>query len=342
MLTSSQPSGGFLSDTTWATLQVQSKSLEWLDTGLSTPPPSDDGRPKRRKMHFADDCTPTGLRPVIGATVPASPEEVEDVPSRHGDIGHSKLCFALQPERLPAAQTRCAPCLGYIENSNATKDGFRHSFYRDIPDAEEYCGLITMGQMLSKPLEHSVSIVQQLQLARDLAVTVLRFHSTPWLGSYLTTRDLVFVKRAPSVGFNHCLQTLHLVSNFTQRDDVDEDKLLNVLPMETTDDAEAEEDARLLHGVRNVTLWYLGAILLQIACWRDMDATTNDVLTVRRLSSHVFAMGPKYQELTKKCLDCDIGYGDDLSKPRLQQAVYKNIICELTDMIERLDVDPDS
>ena len=49
-------------------------------------------------------------------------------------------------------------------------------------------------------------------------------------------------------------------------------------------------------------------------------------------------LGPRYQELTNKYLGCDFGFEDDLSRPRLQQAVYENLVCELNEMIRCLDL----
>lgn len=71
------------------------------------------------------------------------------------------------------------------------------------------------------------------------------------------------------------------------------------------------KNARLQYGIRNMTLWSLGAILLQIGLWARIDSP-DDVVTVRRLSSQRSALGPRYQQLTQRCLGCDFGYGDDL------------------------------
>lgn len=49
-------------------------------------------------------------------------------------------------------------------------------------------------------------------------------------------------------------------------------------------------------------------------------------------------LGKRYRDLTKQCLECDSAFGDDLSKPRLQQAVYEHVVCGLTEMIRTLDI----
>lgn len=52
-------------------------------------------------------------------------------------------------------------------------------------------------------------------------------------------------------------------------------------------------------------------------------------------------LGKRYRDLTKQCLECDFAFGDDLSKPRLQQAVYEHVVCGLTEMIKTLDIQED-
>lgn len=67
----------------------------------------------------------------------------------------------------------------------------------------------------------------------------------------------------------------------------------------------------------------------------------DDVVAVRRLAQKVPMLGKRYRNLTKQCLECDFAFGDDLSKPRLQQAVYEHVVCGLTEMIKTLDVEED-
>lgn len=66
------------------------------------------------------------------------------------------------------------------------------------------------------------------------------------------------------------------------------------------------------------------------------------VLRHNKLREHLAKSYDAYtdiaEELTNKCLGCDFGYGDDLSKPRLQQAVYEKLVCELDDMIRSLAI----
>ena len=100
--------------------------------------------------------------------------------------------------------------------------------------------------------------------------------------------------------------------------------------------AQSFEEAQYKHGVRNITLYSLGAALLAIGRWERIDH--NDIEGVRRLASRPCYLGPVYQELTQKVLDCDFGYGKDLKKPRLQEAIYEMVVLELESMIASLDI----
>lgn len=79
---------------------------------------------------------------------------------------------------------------------------------------------------------------------------------------------------------------------------------------------------------------------LQIGTWSALKSP-DDVVAVRRLAQKVPVLGPRYRNLTKQCLECDFAFGDNLSKPRLQLAVYEHVICGLTEMIKALDIDKD-
>ncbi|KAK8061946.1 hypothetical protein PG994_008312 [Apiospora phragmitis] len=46
--------------------------------------------------------------------------------------------------------------------------------------------------------------------------------------------------------------------------------------------------------------------------------SVDDVVAVRKLASkHNARLGPRYQDLTLKCIECDFGQGCDLSSPQL-------------------------
>lgn len=96
------------------------------------------------------------------------------------------------------------------------------------------------------------------------------------------------------------------------------------------------KEAKLIHGIYNATVYNLGVALLSIGRWARVDP--NDVLNVRRTVSQPYPLGPKYQEMTQKVLECDFGCGKDLSKTPLQHAIYEGIMLELKSMISSLSI----
>ncbi|KAK8137554.1 hypothetical protein PG984_003047 [Apiospora sp. TS-2023a] len=322
------PQRSLSTEPSWSILQVHSQNLKWTDTGWNTPPSSeDDVRPKRRRTQIKSASLST-------------PRHLNGVTPEPEDIDTNAVCLGFQKMCLKSSSTRSYHCLGSLDDTS--ENGFRHSFYQ----GQKICRPVhticdqtvnmsyTMGDMIAEALDGCQSVLRQLMLARDLVLTVLKFYSTPWLGEYITAKDILFLGKLKASDLAQHLETLHLETSFVQNlAHYDSESI-----MEDPASSKAYEDAKIQYGVRNITLWCLGTMLLQIASWRQIDAT-DDVSTIRRLSGMTYCPGPRYQRLTKKCLECDFGCGDDLTQPRLQQAVHRGLICELNDMIQSLDID---
>lgn len=267
------------------------------------------------------------------------------------DLCSNGLCSVLYKTDscLPVSSTD-GSCLGYIRG--VSDEGFRHHFYGNASDPDKVTALrsaarldiesLSMSDIMSFQAEKNVSVVEQLELARDLVLTMLKFYSTPWLRGYFSLGDLSFFPVDRNLSAS--LKTLHVGLDFVQRPHnsprtqaIEEGGISSARDDMPDDLKETMELARLQYGVRNLTLWSLGTVLLQIGRWSRMEAPDN-VALVRKLSSQVSSLGPRYRDLTKKCLECDFGFGDDLSKPRLQQAVYDGLVGELNDMIGSLSI----
>ncbi|KAH8753004.1 hypothetical protein F5883DRAFT_432682 [Diaporthe sp. PMI_573] len=306
-------------------LQVQSRTLDFMEPGLNTPPHSgDDGHRKKRKVRFNFDENQE--QSTVGPRAMTKQDQAT-VDLRIAE----NLCTVLQG----TSQDSCGlKCLGYLDS--CCNETFRHSFFgmaASRPVSESLC--LSAKEILSRPAETSVTIVDQLTLARSFAMAVLKFHSTPWLREYITIQDFSFFRFDDS-DLSSCIHTAHLAFDFVHT------SLREGFPIPTEDMIanEAIEEAKLVHGVRNLTLWGLGTVMLQIGTWSTLDSP-DDVVAVRRLAQKVSMLGKRYRDLTKQCLECDFAFGDDLSKPRLQQAVYENVVCGLTEMIKTLDIEED-
>ncbi|KAK8017746.1 hypothetical protein PG993_014072 [Apiospora rasikravindrae] len=330
----------------WSILHVRSEALEWMDTGWDTPPASDDDiAPKRRRVHSANDSSTArnAAAHIYRGHTPTPDDFDEERLELEDPALPYATCLGLQRTGLKPSPTQSPCCLGYADNSS--EDGFRHSFYQSHQAGYDSKSTIrekavempyTMSDILAEALDGCQSILRQLMLARYVVATVLKFYSTPWLSEYVTANDILFLGKLEKSDLARHLDTIHLETSFVQ---APRQRFPDT--MEALGSTKAFEDAKIQYGVRNITLWCLGTMLLQIASWRVIDAA-DDVSTIRRLSNLSYCPGPRYQRLTKKCLECDFGCGDDLSQPRLQQAVYKGLICELNDMIQSLDMNVES
>ncbi|KAK7909079.1 hypothetical protein PG985_014957 [Apiospora marii] len=317
----------------WFKLKIRSQVLDWINARPPSPPDPDNVQRKRRRVHFADTHRP-----------PSPPEPsptAEVIPQNLAETG---ICTALVRGRLASHGNQDdSRFLGFIDTP-PQHEAFRHSIHLSHSEQDLYTeNPKSLEQALDLSMERALTFIGQLKLARNVVTAVLKFHSTQWLKSYFGLRDFSYFMLQDSL--DSSLDTLHVDYDFRDPSRSaldpslagdDNDVEMQCAP-EPQDLSGVFEDARLKYGIRNVTLWSLGTVLLQIGTWSS--ATSPDkVLEVRKLSSQASALGPKYQQLTKKCLDCDFGYGDNLASPRLQQAVYESIVCELTRMIKSLSI----
>lgn len=318
-------------------LQVRSQKTDWFECRKRSPDPSDygDDYKKRQRKRFTDDCSLP--RKLEATTQLPTPEASEPQSTICENLMETDICSVLTEERSRLITASLPRYLGYIESS--VTDNFRHSIYhgseRKGLDPQR---LAFMSQIFGKSVESAMTVVDQLKLARNMVVAVLKFHSTPWLQQYFVADDFRFFE--VDTKLSSSLRTLHFSVDLISKGRTEpSESCMQGIDMPDTSEAliEEVENARMQYGIRNMTLWSLGAILLQIGRWSKISSL-DDVVIVRKLSSQVPPLGPRYQQLTKKCLDCDFGYGDDLSKSRLQKALYENLVCELTEMIEGLSI----
>jgi hypothetical protein len=80
---------------------------------------------------------------------------------------------------------------------------------------------------------------------------------------------------------------------------------------------------------------------MQKACdvANSLDERHTLFFTAKRMSRLVSAKsGSRYGEIVRKCLACDFDRGDDLSRPALQEGVYREVDCELMELEDLLRV----
>lgn len=336
-----------LLETSLTRIQVRTRTMDsiiWSNDSLLAPPPKIDdmrnSRQKRQKTKVTSvsDCSDivSEASPVASAVSLATSQSSAGPPDDLQLTGH--FCAELSKRCSTPDIAYSKEGLGHIDSS--VQEAFRHCFFPCLNDPRcNDMGLgdvMAMNEVLGQSIHNRLDIVSQLRLAHCLVSMVLKFNSTPWLNDMWSVGDIAFFRQGDDL--TKSLQTLHLGAELIHSVPDSEDFMMEVeSPANLAH--HSVEDARYKHGVGNITLFSLGAALLAIGRWERVDH--NDIEGIRRLASQGSYLGPVYQELTQKVLDCDFGYGKDLKKPRLQEAIYEMIILELESMIASLDISRD-
>ncbi|KAF5974208.1 hypothetical protein FCOIX_8414 [Fusarium coicis] len=320
-------------------VHVRSQAMDSMGAGsLTTPPDSDSSRNRARKrrrvVRFEDDeATNCGDDMDLGVSF----REVNHGQGLTLDLQSTRhLCSELLSNGVYCRQNPTATCVGYLDT--CSHERFRHSFFQccqgvcnpKLCKADIASGTLTrMDDMLAHPRSEELSVPSQLQLALQIVSAVLKFNSTSWLGEYWGLQDLYFFEQGSDLTAS--LRTLHIGIDWSKRSPGE------LMEVDSSGDSRSFEDAKLVHGIRNATIYNLGVALLAIGRWAPVDS--NDILHVRRMASQACPLGSKYHEMTQKVLECDFGCGKDLSRPQLQQAIHDGIVLELESMISSLSLE---
>ncbi|RYP65227.1 hypothetical protein DL770_009054 [Monosporascus sp. CRB-9-2] len=311
-------------------LQVRSRHMEWAPY-LRLPllsPDSGEERPRKR------------MKPV---------RFNEDYPKpRSAKAPIQGQCLAQPPVDSQKATDMGPHCLGHIDVKS--EECYRHVFFASSgssckgfrPSTMEGGELIPMDAVC-ETAGGMFSTVDRLQMARSLVSVVLKFHATPWLGEAWRLQDLSFFHQGGQ-DLTRSFRTLHLGVEFDQKNlrQMCVGSTMEGVQRTTSTNrlSQVSEDERLFCGIENMALHCLGVALLQIDRLKKMEP--EDVLGVRKMARLSSSLGPRYQEITQKCLRCDFGYGTDLSKTQLQKAVYESVAGTLESMMSSLGIDDDS
>jgi hypothetical protein len=315
------------------------------NTELSTSELAEAGRSKRRRLEGNRHGTNTdsnigvsGNGAALSPTVVRSP----DTTSTGFDLTPSQdICADLRSQIRKSGEIEVrSTYLGHIFTS---QENFKHFFYRGEIMArpnQPFEGrlshppsTVSVDRFLNQPIERMMTLVEQLKLAAQVVVAVLKFHETPWLQTYWKLDNLsllLFDGRVTDVS-----KSLLVGTEFFHFPSTQDSDMHGVEHVPNTRD-QPNQDITLQLGIRNLALYSLGVALLQIGQWRRIRA--DDVVGVRKLAMGIPRLGPKYQALTRKCLDCDFGIGDDLNDQPLQKALYDKVYWELESMAASLDL----
>lgn len=210
-----------------------------------------------------------------------------------------------------------------------------------VPDrlklkGSEQASVFSVIDLMNQGTEEALTVVDQLKLAHKAALAILQFNGTPWLTHRWRLADVGYFGTCETVN-EDVLKTLHLSSQLSsgaKSISADMDGI------EQTVQQFSEAD---YFGINNTTLFFLGVALLELAHWKPLEALRteqdpNEIMTARRLASRPTPLGPRYQEVLRKCLQCNFGFGTDLNKKELQAAVYGDVVCQLEKMIKTLSI----
>lgn len=220
-------------------------------------------------------------------------------------------------------------CIGVLDQNDEYRQVV-YPLFRESTLSEP----ITLSDILSTPAaDHSdiFSQYERIRLARTLATAILQYHATPWLSTAWRSRDVYFFD--PGTNASPKLATPHLMTKITPSG--------RPVGLETKFNCQPFAFNQVLFG--------LGVVLLELGHEANLQnmqrfsplaqidpnhaAASIEFFESQRLANLVGnRMGSTYARIVQQCLRCDFGCGANLEDTRLQERVYKDVICELEDL----------
>jgi hypothetical protein len=294
-------------------------------------------RKKAKLVHFISASEGLERAPAVSAVA------VQTLPAEINLCQTKNICNYLQQHYQTSRAASVNRCIGYLESPQM----YKHLFYfRDRDRATnpgqpqaQIANVYSIFDIMQRDPDDALEVKDQLRLAHKTAQAMLQFNDTPWLCERWRLRDMSYFGSQSSFD-DEALKTLHLSSQISS-------PTATTTINNTMDGIERVEDVvsdQVRYGINNTTLFFLGVALLEIAHWKPIEEKmtardlNNEVFAARRLAAGRAPLGPQYQKIAEKCLQCNFGVGTELSNKRLQTAVYNDVVCELEDMIEKLTI----
>ena len=232
--------------------------------------------------------------------------------------------------------------LVYLSSSQVSQYMFylEEKKHRGLGDDKYYSPSMSLQELL-RGQQQLFSLDYQVKIALKTALTVLQFHSSPWLDENWMTSDLLLGRPALlEVPEPQLFLRSILPSACTKQSSAPVASAATGLEPSQRHGGHSFSFADY-YGINNMTLFGLGVALLEIAHWKPLasmrsDYDADDVLTARRLARQRTLLGGRYQDVIQKCLQCNFGYGTDLANTELQNAVYNSVVCPLEDILAKL------
>jgi hypothetical protein len=274
-------------------------------------------RKKAKLVHFADKKIASTLAPAISKNTSGA------VSTDLNLFQMKNICNFIQEHYQKSTATGADLCIGYLESPQT----YKHRFYSRAYGRATNPGIAQTRAM------NVYSVFDIMRHDADDALAVedqLKLAHKSYFGSGSSFDD-------------EALKTLHLSSQISAAAVISstvEDTAMSGIEREKS----ACISDRVRYGIHNTVLFFLGVALLEIAHWKPIEEKmtdrddNNQVFAARRLAAGRAPLGPQYQNIVEKCLQCNFGFGTKLSNTALRTAVYNDVVCELETMIEKLKI----
>ncbi|KAI1872721.1 uncharacterized protein JN550_003595 [Neoarthrinium moseri] len=201
---------------------------------------------------------------------------------------------------------------------------------------------ISLQDLLRATQERPATPKFKLTWALKLALTVLQYHSTPWLHDDWRTSDLYTSNKLQTTSKPKVFLRTLLATGTAKKASASNTEQCFAGPInpETQHYLLTSDD---LYGIYNRALWALGTAFLEIWHWKPLSDMAkaadagNEILTARRVAKSRTELGEPIHRMTQMCLQCNFGCEPDLNSSELQVSFYNEVVCLLQDQLKALE-----
>lgn len=284
------------------------------------------------------DMASSGSVGALGPVITMPPQNVLDV--------IEDLCAFVKKNDIEIGQSKC---LGYVKSN----DSYSHLVFKDFPETSP-ASRISLSCILSSlnfsEKQRLLPRGDRLKLGLALSLSVLYFgsYTNSWFKERWRSQDIYFFgdqqqQEIQSIGSPHVATSFGPLRADRLLDSSTNDDNLSTLKPGTT-------------LARNEQLFSLAIVLIEIAygdllcnIFENGSRTTEEPKKLNEFAEYLKAkmvsdfigreMGKKYADVVKRCLYCDFGIDEsDLSKRKLQEVFFTNVVCELERCVKEFSV----
>lgn len=192
--------------------------------------------------------------------------------------------------------------VGYLETPSHCKYNF---FTNKYPSQHEKKGY-SMFDIMKEDPDEFLAVEDQLKLA----TSILQHNNTPWLADRWRSNNISHFG-ARNVLDQEALIRLHVSSQLSPPTKT----CITSTAMDGIQQTEHQAGDETRYGITNLPLFFLGVAPLEIAHWSPLEhkmvarEASDPVYTACRLASGRALLGPEYQKLAQKCLQCTFRVG---------------------------------